>query len=334
MISFYIKKDHTMLKQRHLKLIIAILLFVFSFNSCKKDDNKPEANQIEFDQNIKDLVDEIRSDSLQKKVQWLENMGSRFGLNNNRKKVAKSIMDRFISYGYTDVKLDSFYVSLKPYWSQTYYNTWQYNVIAKLEGSATPNLIYIMGGHYDSIIGNDAAYSTAPGANDNASGIAATLEVARVLKEQGFVPQSTIEFVAFAAEEFGLYGSLEYAEKSQNEAKDVKFMLNNDMIAYWPVGPISMRVNILDYYTSTAIRANAQEYCKLYTSLETTNDNKYQKYSDSYSFYLYDYKAIFFTTDSDDPYYHTINDLTTNCNFEICKEITKVNCAILADFNK
>lgn len=320
---------------KHLKLIIAISLFAFTINSCKKEDNNPGTpDVVEFDQNIKNLVDEISADSLQKKVQWLENMGSRFALNDDRKDIAKKIRDRFISYGYTNVKLDSFYVSLRTYWGQTYYNTWQYNVIAKLEGSVTPNYVYIMGGHYDSIIGNDGAYTTAPGANDNASGVAATLEVARVLKAQGFNPQSTIEFIAFAAEEFGLYGSYDYAEKSKDASKDIKFMLNNDMIAYWPVGTANMRVNILDYYTSTGIRTKAQEYCKLYTTLETINDNYYQKYSDSYSFYLNSYKAIFFTTDADDPYYHTINDLTANCNFEICKEITKINCAMLADYNK
>ncbi len=322
-----------MLKLKHLKLIIAISLLAFTINSCKKDDNNPEApDVVEFDQNIKDLVDEIRADSLQKKVQWLENMGSRFALNDDRKEVAKRIRDRFISYGYSNAKLDSFYISITK-WGTTY-NTWQYNVIATLEGSANPNTFYLMGGHYDSIISDNGAFTNAPGANDNASGIAATLEVARILKEQGFIPQSSIEFIAFAAEEFGLYGSFDYAEKSKDAAKDIKFMLNNDMIAYWPVGTSSMRVNILDYYTSQGTRIKAQEYCNLYTSLVTINDNYYQKYSDSYAFYLNDFKAIFFTTDADDPYYHTANDLTSNCNFEICKEITKVNCAMLADYNK
>ncbi len=317
-------------KFKNLKLIIAFLLLAFSINSCKKEDN---SEIIEFDQNVKGLVDNISADSLEKKVQWLENMGSRFGLKSNRKVVAKKIRDRFISYGYSDVRLDSFYVSLKPYWGQIYYNTWQYNVIAKLEGITSPNSIYVMGAHYDSIIGDDGSYSTAPGANDNASGVAATLEVARVLKQQGFAPKSTIEFVAFAAEEFGLYGSDDYAWKASENSKDIKLMLNNDMIAYWPQGNTNYSVNILDYVNSTDDRRNAQQYCTLYTNLTTINDNRYQKYSDSYSFYLYNYKALFFTTNSDDPNYHTVNDLTSNCNFEVCKEITKVNCAILVDKN-
>lgn len=307
------------------------MLLAFSINSCKKEDN---SDIIEFDQNVKVLVDNISADSLQKKVQWLENMGSRFGLNSNRKTVAKKIRDRFISYGYTDVRLDSFYVSLIPYWGQIHYNTWQYNVIAKLEGFSSPNSIYIIGAHYDSIIGNDGAYSTAPGANDNASGVAATLEIARILKQQGFTPKSTIEFVAFAAEEFGLYGSKDYALKASQKSQDIKLMLNNDMIAFWPQGNTNFSVNIIDYSNSTEDRRNAQQYCLLYTSLSTINNNRYQKYSDSYSFFLYNYKALFFTTNSNDPNYHTVNDLTSNCNFEVCKEITKINCAMLVDSNK
>ncbi|RPH33365.1 MAG: Zn-dependent exopeptidase M28 [Bacteroidales bacterium] len=323
-----------MKNSKHIKLIVTISLFALIANSCKDENDSYYKPDIPiFDQNVKDLVDEINADSLEKKVQWLEDMGSRFAVNDDRKAVAKRIRDRFISYGYTNAKLDSFYVSLTTRWSQTYY-TWQYNVIATLEGSVTPSWVYVMGGHYDSIIGNDGAYTTAPGANDNASGVAATLEVARVLKEQGFNPQSTIEFIAFAAEEFGLYGSTDYAEKARYETKNIKFMLNNDMIAYWPVSSNNMRVNILDYNISTEIREKAQDYCNLYTLLETINDNYYQKYSDSYSFYLNSYKAIYFTTDADDPYYHTINDVTANCNFEICKEITKVNCAMLVDYNK
>ena len=73
-----------------------------------------------------------------------------------------------------------------------------------------------------------------PGANDNASGVAAALELARVMRKNNFSPRNTIEFIAFGAEELGLYGSKAYAAQANGSSKKIKMMLNNDMIAYEP----------------------------------------------------------------------------------------------------
>jgi hypothetical protein len=49
--------------------------------------------------------------------------------------------------------------------------------------------------------------------------------------------------------------------------------------------------------------------------------------------FLNGYKPIFFFADVIDPNYHTLNDLASNCNFEYCREIVKLNCAMLVDYN-
>ena len=77
------------------------------------------------------------------------------------------------------------------------------NVIGTLEGLKPDQGIVYIGGHYDSV-------SSAPGANDDASGVAATLEAARVLSTKGHRTKATLKFIAFGAEEIGLDGSYWY----------------------------------------------------------------------------------------------------------------------------
>lgn len=316
-----------MVKKESLKLLILWITLSVIIFSCKKEDD------YSINPNVNSLVDEVNADSIKKNVQWLEGMGTRFALASNRKEIANSIKNKFLEYGISNTTLDSFYISTFYEYTNTTYYTWQYNVIATIEGDSDSDIFCIIGGHYDSILNEENAFTSAPGANDNASGVAVTLEVARVLMKKGFNPKTSIQFIAFGAEEFGLFGSFDFAKKSRFANKNIAMMLNNDMVAFWPSNQNNMRVNILDYPNSTELRANAEIACHLYSTLETNNDNTYQGYSDSFSFYLHGYNAIYFTTDADDPYYHTNNDLTSNCNFEICKEITKVNCALLVDYN-
>ena len=82
------------------------------------------------------------------------------------------------------------------------------NVVATKIGSTAPEYHILVGGHYDSIASGGLAGISAPGADDNASGTAAALEIARLLA--GVELDATVEFVLFTAEEIGLLGSLEY----------------------------------------------------------------------------------------------------------------------------
>ncbi len=91
------------------------------------------------------------------------------------------------------------------------------NVVGALPGVAGRRLV--VGGHYDSVEGS-------PGANDNASGVAAALEVARLLRDEQ--PPVAVEIVAFGAEEPGLYGSRFYVDTSR--LASVAGMVNLDMV--------------------------------------------------------------------------------------------------------
>jgi leucyl aminopeptidase len=241
-------------------------------------------------------------------------------------------MDRFKAMGYADTKLDSFWINKT--FRTINYQQWQYNVIATLQGSDVSDSISIMGGHYDNYLGTGDPFVYAPGANDNASGVAAALEVARVMKKNNYIPQSTIKFIAFGSEEMGLYGSSAYASNAKTSLGKIRIMLNNDMIAYEPdVNSANWSVNIIDYNNSHYIRTEAQQLCLKYTALQSFNNNTYYNASDSYPFFTNGFKALFFFSEKMDPYYHTVNDLVTNCNFEYCREIVKLNCAILVEKN-
>ncbi len=97
------------------------------------------------------------------------------------------------------------------------------NVVGELSGIKTPEKIYIIGAHYDHLEGD------MPGGDDNASGVAAVCEAARVLSQYRF--ESTIRFICFNAEEDGLKGSWDYV-KSKVLAKEEKVigMINLDLI--------------------------------------------------------------------------------------------------------
>lgn len=317
-------KSKTFLKRLGFTLAISAILF-----SCNKENDNVEHP----DPSVNSIVDKINADSLEKNVQWLQSMGTRFCLANNRKEIAIKIKNRFIQLGYTNTTIDSFFIT-KTYSSKTY-NTWQYNVIATIQGSTSPNTVCIMGGHYDDYSKNSDPFNTAPGANDNASGVAATLEVARVIHDNNFIPTTTIQFVAFAAEELGLFGSKDYASKLAASNSAVSMMLNSDMIACWPGSDPSLwTVNIMDYANSISLRENAQKICSIYTNLKTNNDNKYNTQSDSYSFYLNGYKAIFFESNAQDVSYHSTSDISSHCNFDYLKEVAKISCAMLIESNK
>lgn len=100
------------------------------------------------------------------------------------------------------------------------------NVVARIEGTLRDSYI-IIGAHYDHL-GLNRKGAVCYGADDNASGAAVLLEVARLLTEVDYKPTHTLIFAAFDAEELGLYGSKDLAERFAEGS--IKAMLNMDMV--------------------------------------------------------------------------------------------------------
>ncbi|KAK0214363.1 Zn-dependent exopeptidase [Armillaria fumosa] len=103
------------------------------------------------------------------------------------------------------------------------------NIIATLRGSSDPGRVYVVSGHYDSRVTNvDNFEDDSPGADDDGSGVAVSMELARVMATH--FPAATIMFAAVAGEEQGLYGSNFMAEQLKNASMDVQGMLDNDIV--------------------------------------------------------------------------------------------------------
>ena len=108
-------------------------------------------------------------------------------------------------------------------------DTWIVNVIAIKRGKTRPNSYVIMSGDIDSRASNATDATTdAPGANDNASGMAGVIEAARVLSKYDF--ESSLVFVGLSGEEQGLFGGKIMAKQAKADGWDIIGVLNNDMI--------------------------------------------------------------------------------------------------------
>jgi hypothetical protein len=103
------------------------------------------------------------------------------------------------------------------------------NVIATLHGSEDSTRTYVVSGHYDSRVTDVMdAEADAPGADDDASGVAVAMELARVMATHK--PEATIVFAAVAGEEQGLYGSTHMAETFKQAGTDIQGMFTDDIV--------------------------------------------------------------------------------------------------------
>ena len=192
------------------------------------------------------------------------------------------------------------------------------NVVATLRGTTNPELIYVLGSHYDSV-------SRGPGADDNASGTAVTLEAARVLARH---PQpATILFVAFTGEESGLLGSRVFVAKAKAEGLKVVGALNNDMLGW----ANDARIDNTIRYSNPGIR-DVQHNAALRYSQLITYDALYYKSTDAAAFYdgwgdivggIGSYPVL------GNPHYHQSTDLIDTINHQQVAETTKTTVASL-----
>ncbi len=277
------------------------------------------------------ILNSISPGKVRYTIQSLEEFETRFALDDNRKDIALWIKQEFIDMGYKDVFLDSFLLdSIEwPQGSDIFYTTWQYNVVAKIHGSVDSSKHFVMGAHYDAIVYWGDAFTYTPGADDNASGVAAVLETARVFKEHNIQPDFTIHFVAFAAEELYLHGSTHYAEKMANQQADVVLMINNDMIAYNPIEAQRWRFKMQKYPHTERVRIMAEDIASKYTHLVMFVDSNAIAFSDSYPFYLQGYDAVFFQEYNFNNNLHTVYDVLDSLDVYYCAEVIKISCGLL-----
>jgi hypothetical protein len=190
------------------------------------------------------------------------------------------------------------------------------NVVATLRGTEHPELVYVVGSHFDS-------RAEGPGADDNSSGTAMLLETARVLARTPL--PATVVFVAFTGEEAGLLGSREFARVAKAANWKVVGAINNDMMGW----SNDQRLDNTIRYANPGIR-DVQHGAALGFSRLVTYDAVYYKNTDAHA--LYDawgdviggfgsYPVL------GNPHYHQPHDVLETINQELVTETTRANVA-------
>jgi len=209
------------------------------------------------------------------------------------------------------------------------------NVIAELPGALDPQKVVLVGAHYDSI-NHAGSTAKAPGADDNASGTAAVLELARIFVASGQQFRYTVRFCLFASEEFGLVGSDHYSADLVAAGVEVVAMLNTDMNAYRdPTDALDLDMVTND--TTGWLTDDLVLLSQLYVpSLPVVKGQLFGGTSDHKSFYYDGFPAAFYFEDIDrySPSIHSANDThgSSANDFQLAALITQSVAAGLATY--
>jgi len=209
------------------------------------------------------------------------------------------------------------------------FNTTGKNIIATQIGKTNPQNIYLVCAHYDSV----ADYC----ADDNATGTAAVIEIARILSTQCL--ENTIIYAFWDEEEIGLKGSKYYATQAKNNNLNILGVLNMDMIGYDSDAPGESGHNVFDIdvrdlHGSLTIKNDLLDILNAYTfELNPVVVNPGTTASDHASFWNKGYPAVLvgesWETDDVTPYYHSSNDRLSTLNLPYFHEITKLVTAYM-----
>jgi hypothetical protein len=190
------------------------------------------------------------------------------------------------------------------------------NVIGILRGTIRPERIHVVGAHYDSIVAGQTPGGPAPGADDNASGTAALLEIARAIAGAGERPAETILFAAFTNEEPGIVGSRAFVADLVEDEADIADMINLDVIGYLAPGT-RLDISVTSDAFTPAIQTLVERIAAIAAlylperAFEVGNPPPCTKCSDHSAFVEEGYPAVALFEDMEYfcPYMHTTMDI-------------------------
>lgn len=261
-------------------------------------------------------------------IQYLQDLGTRYSYSPKSIETKDYLVNKFQEFAGLTVSTHSFFYGVTG-------NTTHYNVIATLPGKNTEvdKKVYILCAHYDSI-SNDP-YNNAPGADDNASGVAALLLAAEHMSSEEF--NATIRFIAFAAEEQGLIGSQRYAQEMFGKNEQILAVINLDMIAWWEQGvkyDLNITANANSQWLSDYLYWVNTKYVNMPLD-RRTNDSAW--WGDHSSFWDYGYPAVdafeaynWYSEDFN-PDYHTTKDTLDKLNLDFALKNTKLCIATICE---
>lgn len=214
------------------------------------------------------------------------------------------------------------------------------NIIVEIAGNKSPSEVVVVGAHYDTAFYN-------PGANDNASGTAAIIELAKLLRN--FQPDRTLRLVAFVNEEPPFFwtenmGSLVYARRCKQKQENIVAMLSLETMGYYTdkidsqkyPSPLNLIYPSQGNFISFVGNLKSRKLVK--QTIKTFRQNtKFPSegaalpnilpgigWSDHWSFWQQGYPAIMITDTAPFryPYYHTLEDTTDKINYDSLSRVT------------
>ena len=281
----------------------------------------------EEDPRIREMLNQVNMDSLEATVQHLQDYGSRIWNSNNAFAASDWIASRMEALGLE--------VEQQPFNANTWMGSGAAapNVIGIQRGTLYPDTYVVCGSHFDSF-SYEAMMGggTAPGADDNATGVASVLESARIMTQYEF--EYSIIYCAYGCEEMGLYGSEAYASRCQQQGMDIIGYFNNDMNGYLYGDQIH-----IDCIYPNSVEPIGTYYMNVgevyYPELPIRHVNFNEGDSDHTSFNNHGYMGIYPFEDYQNysPYIHTPNDLigTSVNSFAMSQQYCQMNIACLAE---
>ena len=310
---------------------------------------------------VKQVVDQVSEERISAIMKKLESFGTRYvgsEKDNPTHGIGGAqhwIYDQFKSYSpRLEVSYDTFTVKKSQRLPQ---DTELANVVAILPGTVDKDRYVMIGGHYDSIAlrrqtgqanqPNDEGPRSAaeqeplaPGVADDASGTAAVMELARVMSQYQW--DKSIIFIAFTAEEIGLNGSRNFANKAKEQNMQIEALLNNDIIGtdvsgdgrsanghvrVFAEGPDDSPARTLCRY----VKEISERYVPSMTVDMIFRRDRFSRGGDHTPFVQAGFAAVRLTTPSENyANQHTATDTFANASVPYTTRVAKVNASVLA----
>lgn len=271
------------------------------------------------------LVERVDSLSILASLNRLEAFRTRHSSTDSLVAAREWLVTKFQEYGYSDILLHPF----------TWSGRTLHNIVVTKPGTRFPDTFVLLIGHYDSI--SEIPATLAPGVNDNGSGIALILELARILATHQL--DYSVRFICFSAEEQGLVGSRAYVNNvvaPQNH--DIRLVINVDEIGGYR-GNVNTMVKVErdesnnpsgNNAASAAYTDTLAALTRTYSTLTTTITNAYG--SDYMSFEARGYVITGYYEGQTTPHYHRSTDNVANVDPPYLYQITRGALAGMAYF--
>ena len=274
------------------------------------------------DKFIATLVELVSTSRLRATVETLAALHTRHTFSPNIGPAADLIAGEFTAAGYPDV--------VRLPWTRNGHTA--DNVVCTKPGTSGSGRIAILCAHYDSRMETLSDSTTrAPGADDNASGVASILEIARLLR--GVDLLDTVRFIAFSGEEQGLWGSSAYADAMQAAGVDVHRVINLDMVGRPPadgsvvverdVGNVVAGNDAASQDFGAVMAAAAADYTSLPVKLGPIYSSDYMPFEAKGYVTIGAYEGV------GNPHYHSTTDTPDTVDDDYLTAVTRMTMATM-----